>query len=64
MLKGTYMNRSNGAKATKWRMEGAPSGDGPNEGRAAGTFILIKPHIGITAPRLPIRAGFEPEQLV
>ena len=59
-LAGTYMNRINGDRDARWKMEGAPSVDGPNGEDSGGTAILIRPHIGMTAPRMPV--GIETDQ--
>lgn len=52
MMAGTYMNRSNGQKDARWRVEGSPSIDGLGGGNSGGTAICVRHHIGITAPRL------------
>ena len=48
------MNRPDGAKDSRLRLEGTPSVDGPKGGNLGGTAILLRPHIGMSAPRLPI----------
>ena len=36
----------------RWKCEGTPSINGPNEGNSGGTAIATKIHVGITTPRI------------
>ena len=38
MANGTYLHRGNEGTDQKWKMEGSPSIDGPNNGAAAGNW--------------------------
>ena len=58
LLDGKYLPKSDGdgaQRSTRWRMEGTPSVEGPNGGCAGGTAVLVRHHVGITAPKLPAR---------